>query len=252
MYNIIVTFYNRSFCALVTVKFCLIKGEINLATKKIAIDGPAGAGKSTIAKMLAKELGYIYVDTGAMYRSVALYCLENGVNPDDETGVNAVLPQVDIDLKYENGVQQIYLCGKNVSELIRSPEVSMGASSVSKHKLVRAQLVSMQRALAEKYNVIMDGRDIATSVMPDANAAIFLTADVEERAKRRYAELTEKGNPPSYEEVLKDMIRRDENDSTRANSPLRKAENAVLVDTTGISLEQSVNLISDIITEKLR
>ncbi|MDP4118134.1 MAG: (d)CMP kinase [Bacillota bacterium] len=223
-----------------------------MGTKKIAIDGPSGAGKSTIAKHIAKALGYIYVDTGAMYRSVALYCLEHGIDPSCEEDVRKVIDDICIDIKYENKEQQIYLCGRNVTSLIRSAEMSMGASNVSKHSAVRSKLVSLQRNLAEKYNVVMDGRDIATRVMPDADIAIFLTADVEDRARRRYYEMKEKGEDISFENVLEDMKRRDNNDSTRANSPLVKAENAILVDTTGNTLEESINYLSQIISKKLR
>lgn len=222
-----------------------------MTTRKIAIDGPAGAGKSTIAKHLAKKLGYIYVDTGAMYRSVALFCIEHGVSPSCEEKVNLLLPQIDIDIKYENDVQQIYLCGRNVSELIRTPEVSMGASDVSKHKLVRSFLVKLQQSIASRRNVIMDGRDIATVVLPDADVAIFLTADVRERAKRRYDELIAKGDAVCFDDVLDDMKKRDLNDSTRANSPLKQAENAVLADTTGCTLDESIQMLSDIISSKL-
>ena len=218
-----------------------------MKTRKIAIDGPAGAGKSTIAKHLAKTLGYIYVDTGAMYRAIALFCIRKGISPLDETAVNELLDNIEIDIKYENDIQQIYLCGDNVTGLIRTPEVSMGASDVSKHALVRQKLVALQRAIAEKNNVIMDGRDIATKVLPDADAAIFLTADVNDRARRRYDEMISKGEEVSFEDVLEDMKRRDLNDSTRTNSPLVKAENAILVDTTGNTLEQSIELLSSII-----
>ncbi len=222
-----------------------------MTTRKIAIDGPAGAGKSTIAKHLAKTLGYVYVDTGAMYRGVALFCLEHGISPCCEEKVNELLPEIDIDLRYENGVQQVILCGRNVSELIRTPEVSMGASDVSKHANVRKYLVKLQQGIASRQNVIMDGRDIATIVLPDADVAIFLTADVTERARRRYDELLEKGEKVSFEEVLADMKIRDHNDSTRANSPLKKAENALLVDTTGCTLEEAIEKISEIIHSRL-
>ncbi len=218
---------------------------------KIAIDGPSGAGKSTIAKALAKTLGYIYVDTGAMYRSVALYCIEHGVAPSDEKNVEPLLEGIDINIVYENNTQQIYLCGKNVSELIRTPEVSMGASDVSRHGKVREKLVSLQREIAKKQDVIMDGRDIATKVLPDADVAIFLTADVNARAKRRFDELIEKGQSVSYEEVLEDMLLRDKNDSTRANSPLKQAEKAILVDTTGCNLDEAINTIHNIIISHL-
>ncbi len=220
-------------------------------TKKIAIDGPSGAGKSTIAKAIAAKIGYIYVDTGAMYRSVALYCIRHGVSTEDEKGINACLEKIDIDITHEDGAQQIYLCGENVSELIRTPEVSMGASNVSKFPLVREMLVNLQREIAKKHNVIMDGRDIATKVLPDADAAVFLTADVKERAKRRYDELILKGEKVSFDEVLKDMELRDKNDSTRANSPLKKAENAVLADTTGKTLKQSIDMVFKNITDKI-
>lgn len=218
-----------------------------MRTVKIAIDGPSGAGKSTIARAVAKDLGYIYVDTGAMYRSVAFYCLEHGVSPKNEKEVEPLLSQIEINIEYEQGVQQIYLCGRNVSELIRTPEVSMGASDVSKHGEVRAKLVSLQREIAEKQNVIMDGRDIATKVLPDADVAIFLTASSHERARRRYEELILKGQEVSFDEVLEDMILRDKNDSTRANSPLKQAENAILIDTTGLGLEEATKKIKNTI-----
>ena len=222
-----------------------------MSTKKIAIDGPAGAGKSTIAKRLAVKLGYIYVDTGAMYRAVALSCIRAGISTDDEAGVTAQLKNISIDIAYDGGAQQIYLCGENVSESIRTPEVSMGASNVSRFLGVREMLVDYQRKIAEKHNVIMDGRDIATKVLPDADAAVFLTADVKERAKRRYDELILKGDNVNFDDVLEDMKRRDKNDSTRANSPLVKAENAVLADTTGKTLDESEELVFNIIREKV-
>ncbi len=222
-----------------------------MATKKIAIDGPAGAGKSTIAKHLAKKLGYVYVDTGAMYRSVALFCIEHGVSPSCEEEVNKLLPEIDVDIKYENGVQQIFLCNRNVSELIRTPEVSMGASDVSKHGKVREYLVKLQQGIASRQNVIMDGRDIATVVLPDADVAVFLTADVEDRAKRRYDELIAKGEQVSFEDVLQDMKIRDHNDSTRANSPLKQAENAILVNTTGCTLEEAIEKLTGVIMSNL-
>ena len=218
-----------------------------MRTVKIAIDGPSGAGKSTIAKAIAKDLGYIYVDTGAMYRSVALYCLEHGVKPQNEKEVELLLPQIEINIEYEQGVQQIYLCGRNVSDLIRTPEVSMGASDVSRHGKVRTKLVDLQRVIAEKQNVIMDGRDIATKVLPDADVAIFLTASSQERARRRYEELVLKGQEVTFDDVLEDIILRDKNDSTRANSPLKQAENAILIDTTGLGLEEATEKIKNTI-----
>ncbi|MBQ3053898.1 MAG: (d)CMP kinase [Clostridia bacterium] len=223
-----------------------------MLTKKIAIDGPSGAGKSTIAKLLAQSMGYTYIDTGAMYRAVALYCITKGVEPENSDQVEALLEDIEIDIRYENGIQQIFLLGENVSEKIRTPQMSLGASNVSKHKKVREKLTAMQRELANKYNVIMDGRDIATTVLPDSDVAIFLTADVKARAKRRYDELTAKGENVTFEEVLSDMELRDKNDSTRENSPLKQAENAILVDTTNLTLENSVLAIQNIINKKLR
>lgn len=223
-----------------------------MSTIKIAIDGPAGAGKSTIAKYIAKTMGYVYIDTGAMYRSVALWCLRHGIDPNDEEASAEAMDSIIIDMQYENGELQIYLCGENVTGLIRTPEVSMGASDVSRHLVVRERLVEMQRALAMKYNVVMDGRDIATKVMPDADVAIFLTADAEARAKRRFDELVAKGdNSATFEEVLADMKVRDKNDSTRANSPLRQAENAILVDTTYCTLEESIEKVTSIVLQKV-
>ena len=199
----------------------------------IAIDGPAGAGKSTISKVIAKKLGFIYVDTGAMYRAVALYALQNNINTRNEDGVlESVLDKIDVDIAYKDSVQHIYLNGTDVSDAIREPEVSMGASDVAVVPAVRLKLVELQRALAKRENVIMDGRDIGTYVLPDAEIKIFLTATAEERAKRRHIELVQKGVDASYKEVLADMIKRDHNDSTRKFAPLKQAEDAVLIDTT--------------------
>ena len=222
-----------------------------MSTKKIAIDGPAGAGKSTIAKAIAAKLGYIYVDTGAMYRSVALYCIRSGVSTDDEDAVTKCLCKIDIDIAYENGAQQIYLCGENVSELIRTPEVSMGASDVSKFLSVREMLVNLQREIAKKHNVIMDGRDIGTVVLPDAKIKIFLSASPECRARRRYDELIEKGMDVKYEDILSDVIARDYADSHRDIAPLKPADDAISVDTSGEDLETSVNKLLGIMREKL-
>ena len=218
----------------------------------IAIDGPAGAGKSTIAKMAAKHFGLVYVDTGAIYRCVGLFALKNNVGTKDEMGVSALLDGIDIELKYDaEGVQHMILNGEDVSEEIRLPEVSIAASNVSAMPPVRAKLLSMQRAMAQRYNVIMDGRDIGTVVLPNAGLKIFLTADTERRAKRRYDELTAKNVDTTYDEVLKDMRMRDENDTNRAAAPLRQAQDAVSVDTSDIGLEESFDRIKEIISCKL-
>ena len=218
----------------------------------IAIDGPAGAGKSTISKVIAKKLGFIYVDTGAMYRAVALYALQNNINTRNEDGVlESVLDKIDVDIAYKDSVQHIYLNGTDVSDAIREPEVSMGASDVAVVPAVRLKLVELQRALAKRENVIMDGRDIGTYVLPDAEIKIFLTATAEERAKRRHIELVQKGVGASYKEVLADMIKRDHNDSTRKFAPLKQAEDAVLIDTTEYDFDGSVEAILSYINKKL-
>lgn len=210
----------------------------------IAIDGPAGAGKSTISKVIAKKLGIIYVDTGAMYRAVALYAIRNGVNTRNEDGrLESILDEIEVDIAYEDGVQHIYLNGEDVSDAIREPEVSMGASNVAVVPSVRLKLVELQRELAKKQSVIMDGRDIGTYVLPDADVKIFLTATAEERAKRRFDELQAKGIESSYDEVLCDMKKRDLNDSTRDFAPLKQADDAALIDTTKYNFDESVEMI---------
>jgi len=216
----------------------------------VAVDGPSGAGKSTIAQALAKELGFIHVDTGAIYRAVGLYMLEQGIGTQDEAAVSRALPGVGIEIRHEGGAQRILLNGKDVSEAIRRPEVSKAASDVSAMPPVRTYLLDMQRALAKNNNVIMDGRDIGTVVLPDADVKIFLSASSEERARRRFEELLAKGDTSVYEQVLNDMQRRDANDSTREASPLRMADDAVAVDTTGNTLEQSILAIGEIIRSK--
>lgn len=216
----------------------------SMSSVRIAIDGPSGAGKSTISKALAKKLGFVYIDTGAMYRAVALYALRNGIDTKNTDGeLEKALDAIDINILYEDGVQHIYLCGEDVSEEIRVHEVSMGASNVATVPVVRLKLVDMQRRLASKQSVIMDGRDIGTYVLPNAEIKIYLTADVKERAKRRRAELEEKGQEVSYEQVLADMKARDKNDSTREFAPLRQADDAVLIDTTELDFEGSVERI---------
>lgn len=223
-----------------------------MKTVSVAIDGPSGAGKSTIAKVAAKRLGFTYIDTGAMYRTVALYALENGIDTKNKDGaLETALPNITIDISYQDGNQHIFLNGEDVSEQIRTPQVSMGASDVATVPAVRLKLVELQRALARRQNVIMDGRDIGTYVLPDAEIKIFLTADVEDRARRRYEELIQKGNSVRFEDVLEDMKQRDRNDSARAFAPLRQAEDAERIDTTGASLDESVERILSSIQKRL-
>ena len=218
---------------------------------RIALDGPSGAGKSTIAKRLSAELGFVYVDTGAMYRSIGLYCLRNGIDTADEAAVTAALPQIDIALKYVDGEQRVILNGTDVSREIRINEVSMAASKVSAYKAVRAFLLDTQRNMAKTQSVIMDGRDIGTVVLPDAEIKIFIVADPEERAKRRYKELIERGQNVPFEEVLKDIIQRDYNDENRAEAPLRQAEDAIRLDTSLLDFEQSYNAVLEIAKKKM-
>lgn len=219
-----------------------------MKTVNIAIDGPAGAGKSTIAKKVSAELGYIYVDTGAMYRAVALYLTENGTAEED---IPAEVEKADVSLKFVDGVQRVYLGDRDVSELIRTPEISMAASKTSAVPAVRARLFDLQQKLARENNVIMDGRDIGTVVLPDADVKIFLTASAEERASRRYKELSEKPGCPPYQEILDDIIKRDYQDMHRETAPLKQAEDAVLVDSTKLSLDEAVAEITRIIRERI-
>lgn len=222
-----------------------------MSTFKIAIDGPAGAGKSTIAKRAAKELGFVYIDTGAMYRAIGLAAIRCGVDHDkDIEGVTALLDGINIDISHSEAGQLVFLNGEDVSSEIRLPEVSVAASDVSRIPEVRAKLLQLQRGIAEKTDVIMDGRDIGTVVLPDADLKIFLTASVDDRAMRRYNELLEKGIECSFEEVKADMAYRDKNDSEREVAPLKPAEDSVLVDTTGNTLEESVSLIIGIMKER--
>jgi cytidylate kinase len=213
----------------------------------IAIDGPAGAGKSTIAKMVSAKLGYIYVDTGALYRTIALFITENKIADED---IEKALENADVSLKFIDGAQRVFLGDRDVSDLIRTPEISMAASRTSAIPAVRKYLFGTQQKIAAENNVIMDGRDIGTVVLPNADVKIFLTASAEERANRRFKELSEKPNCPCYEEILSDIIERDHQDMTREVSPLKQAEDAVLVDTTELDLEQSADAIVKIINEK--
>ncbi|MBQ4121877.1 MAG: (d)CMP kinase [Clostridia bacterium] len=217
---------------------------------QIAIDGPSGAGKSTLAKILAAKLGFIYVDTGALYRSIGLYMETNGIDPKDSEAVVASLPKITLALEYHEGSQVVLLNGENVGERIRTPQISMYASAVSAIPAVRAFLLDTQRDIAAKNNVIMDGRDIGTVILPNADVKIFLVSSFETRARRRVKELLEKGIEASYEEVLADMIERDKNDSSRAVAPLVPAEDAVHLDNSELTLEGTVDAALAIIREK--
>ncbi|MGN1141192.1 MAG: (d)CMP kinase [Oliverpabstia sp.] len=209
----------------------------------IAIDGPAGAGKSTIAKRVAKELSFIYVDTGAMYRAMALYFLRKGILPDETEKIEEACEEIQVSITYVNGEQQVWLNGENVSKVIRKEEVGNMASKTSVNSKVREKLVALQRELASRENVVMDGRDIGTQVLPDATAKIYLTASVEERARRRFLELQEKGMPENMEAIEDDIIARDHRDMTREISPLRQAEDAVLVDASKMTIEEVTNAV---------
>lgn len=215
----------------------------------IAIDGPAGAGKSTIAKAAAKELGYIYVDTGALYRSIAYYVMSRGEDVNNTAAVEMLLQDIVPGLKYIDGQQHVFVNGEDVTGKIRTPEVSMATSVVSAIPRVRDFLFNLQQKIAAENNVIMDGRDIGTVVLPGADLKIFLTASPEARAERRYKELSQKENAPAYEQVLSDIIKRDREDSTRKIAPLKQAEDAVLLDTTDMTLEEATETIIGMIAK---
>lgn len=217
----------------------------------IAIDGPAGAGKSTLARAAAKKFGYIYVDTGALYRAVGLAVRENGGDTKDESRIIPLLKDLNISMRFVNSEQKVFLGERDVSSLIRTPEISMAASDVSAHKAVRDYLFNLQRDIARENDCVMDGRDIGTVVLPDAEVKIFLTASPEERAKRRYKELTEKGQAVSYEDVFAEVNKRDEQDSKRKIAPLKPADGAVVLDTTGKTLEQATDALIEIIKGKI-
>jgi len=218
---------------------------------QIAIDGPSGAGKSTMAKILSRRLGIMYLDTGAMYRAMALKAIRSGINPGDREKVLTILDNTDIGIEFENGSQKVLLDGEDVTEKIRTDEVSMGASAISAIPEVRVRLVEMQQKIASGSPVVMDGRDIGTVVLPDAQVKIFLTASVKERALRRYREQKEKGIlSKTLEELEKEIELRDHNDSNRAESPLRQAEDAVLLDTSDLTIEEAVDKILGIVKAK--
>lgn len=218
----------------------------------IAIDGPAGAGKSTLAKLLAKKFGYIYVDTGALYRSVALFAARNSVEAKDYLKVKQLLPQIHLDIRYIKGAQRVYLNDEDVSNAIRTPEISMAASAVSAISEVRSFLLNLQKDIAARNDVVMDGRDIGTVVLPNADIKIFLTASPEDRAGRRYRELLQKKNAVNYDDVLADVLQRDKQDAERAIAPLKPADDAIIVDTTGFELEQSLQKLILIVKERLK
>ena len=221
-------------------------------TYTIAIDGPAGAGKSTIAKRLAKELGYYYVDTGAIYRTVAYFLDLLGISPKDLDGVSRYIDELTVEIEYdEDGLQHMIMNGLDVTGDIRTPDISQKASLISAHAVVRDMLLDMQRDVAKKHNVIMDGRDIGTVVLPRANVKIFLTASAEVRAQRRYLELQGKGSKDSFEKVLAEIKQRDHQDSTREIAPLKQAKDAILVDTSELDIEGAVAAIRAIVAEKV-
>lgn len=212
----------------------------------IAIDGPAGAGKSTIAKMVAKKLGFIYVDTGAMYRAMGLYFIRKGISPEDEAAISAACRDVSITIRYEDNTQHVILNGEDVSNLIRTEAVGNMTSATSVYPAVRAHLLDLQQNLAANADVLMDGRDIGTCILPDADAKIFLTASTQVRAARRYKELTEKGVTCNLKEIEQDIIERDQRDMNRAIAPLKQAEDAVLLDSSGMSIAEVVGAIIDV------
>ncbi len=218
----------------------------------IAIDGPSGAGKSTIAKAVSKKLGFIYVDTGALYRSIGLYVLNQGKDTANRTEVSALLPEIQVKIRYLDGTQHVYLNGEDVSDDIRKPPVSMAASNVSAHPEVREFLLNLQRQFAKESNVVMDGRDIGTVVLPQADIKIFLTASSEERARRRYNELIEKGEQVDFDKIHEEIKQRDYNDSHRAIAPLKQADDAILVDTTECTLEESIEQLETVIRSRMK
>ncbi len=209
----------------------------------VAIDGPAGAGKSTIAKRVSKEMGFLYVDTGAIYRALAVHFIKCGLKPEDTEGIKAACKEAEVMLKYEDGVQQVYLNGENVTTLLRTEEVSHMASVSSAIPEIRTHLLDLQRDMAKKYDVLMDGRDIGTHILPNADVKVYLTASVETRAKRRYLEYQEKGIACDLKEIEKDIAERDYRDMNREMAPLKQAEDAVLVDSSDMSIDEVVETI---------
>ena len=217
----------------------------------IAVDGFSSCGKSTFAKAIARELGYIFIDTGAMYRAMGYYFLQHGIKAEEEEKIKEVCDYISVALAYENGVQKVLLNGEDISDKIRQEEVGNMASNTSAQPAVRTKLVELQQALAAKSDVIMDGRDIGTVILPNADLKIFLTADVRDRARRRYEELRAKGMEKPFDEVLAEMEKRDEQDTQRAAAPLKAADDAVLLDTSGNTLEESIDEVCRLISEKM-
>lgn len=218
----------------------------------VAIDGPSGAGKSTLARAVAKELNLLYVDTGAIYRTAALYALRRGAEPGDAAAAAALLPEIGIAMDYDPaGMQRMFLNGEDVTDLIRTQEVSMAASAMSAHPAVRAFLLEMQRDMAQKHSVVMDGRDIGTVVLPEADVKIFLTAGSEARARRRWLELRQRGTPRDFDQLLRETRERDENDMNRAAAPLRPAADAVTLDTTELNFQESLARLIEMIRERI-
>ncbi len=215
--------------------------------KEVAIDGPAGAGKSTVAKAIAQKMGYNYLDTGAMYRAAAYYMLEQGIEPDDKERVVAALPGMRMHVEYENGVQAVLVNGKNVTPLIRTPRISRGASDIAVIPEVRLLLTEIQRGISEKYDIVMDGRDIGTYVLPHADYKFYVTASAKERARRRYLELKQTDPTADMDQIEREIIARDQTDMNRAFAPLKQAEDAVLVDTTAMNREQVIDCIARMI-----
>ncbi len=223
-----------------------------METRSIAIDGPSGAGKSTLAKMAAKELGIIYVDTGALYRAIALYTIRAGADTTDEQEISKLLSEITLEMKYDaTGTQRVLLCGDDVTDEIRTPEVSIGASNVSALPPVRDYLLQMQRDMAALHDVIMDGRDIGTVVLPDADVKVFLTASLEERTRRRFEEMRAKGLEVNWDDVEAEIIKRDEQDSSRAVGPLKPAPDAVILDSTDLNISEVVGRVIDLCKRRL-
>ncbi len=231
-----------------------LRPDISLAKSgfAVAIDGPAGSGKSTVSKIISKELSFIYVDTGAMFRTITLYCLQNNIDCSDETKVSKELENIDISLEFENGIQQIYLNNINVTEKIRTQEISKNASIIAQISSVREKLLKMQRKIAENSNVIMDGRDIGTNVLPNANVKIYLDADIDERTKRRCEELAMKNETFEYNKVRQGIIDRDNADKNRKIAPLKKADDAITINTTNLSIYEVSEMIIKIIKENIK
>ncbi len=224
---------------------------IKMSNITIAIDGPGAAGKSTVAKTLSKELGFLYLDTGALYRAVGYHCLQNGIDVKDEPSVTSTLGSIPLDVKHSADGMRVYLGDTDVSEEIRRPEMSMAASDVSVHPSVRAFLLSFQRDIAEEHNVIMDGRDIGTVILPNATLKIFLTATTEERTRRRHSEFQAKGIDSDFDALLSETKHRDEQDSTRAEAPLRCADDAVNLDTTEMTFDEVIQTIKNLLKQKI-